>query len=468
MLELNNIGDTLQFTLKSSADLPDIYSSVNVVGMLQQQLLFTAKANLKPGANAHGNIPIEYVPPGIAQVTIFNRNGEPIAERLVFLHQQQSYFITDLNPALKDMGKRKKNVIQIDVPDTISCNLSVAITDAAVNPTDAGDDNIFSRLLLTGDIKGYVHNPGYYFTSDEDIVIANLDLVMMTNGWRRFKWQNIMTGNWPVIKHLPENYLSVEGAVLGLTNVQLANKELTGMLEVKNGNTQIINIPVSRDGKFSYPGMLFYDTAKLYYQFNADKNKTLTSAASFKFSNNLLKTTQYNQTDSSWLTGIKIPDSVTLKKNAQASASYLSELEKLKNVKVLSTVSIKVKQQSKADSMDESYASGLFKGGDGNTFILEGDPLANSSGTVLTYLQGKVAGLNISGSGSQVSLSWRGGTPLLYLNEMQQQVDQVQSIPLSDVAMIKVFRPPFFGGVGGGSGGAIAVYLKKEDRETRM
>ena len=32
---------------------------------------------------------------------------------------------------------------------------------------------------------------------------------------------------------------------------------------------------------------------------------------------------------------------------------------------------------------------------------------------------------------------------------------------MSDVALVKVFRPPFFGGFGGGSAGAIAVYTKK-------
>ena len=31
----------------------------------------------------------------------------------------------------------------------------------------------------------------------------------------------------------------------------------------------------------------------------------------------------------------------------------------------------------------------------------------------------------------------------------------------NDVALIKVFRPPFFSASGGGEGGAIAVYLKK-------
>jgi len=37
----------------------------------------------------------------------------------------------------------------------------------------------------------------------------------------------------------------------------------------------------------------------------------------------------------------------------------------------------------------------------------------------------------------------------------------LQNVSMNDVAMIKVFRPPFFGAMGGGAGGAIAVYTKK-------
>jgi hypothetical protein len=48
------------------------------------------------------------------------------------------------------------------------------------------------------------------------------------------------------------------------------------------------------------------------------------------------------------------------------------------------------------------------------------------------------------------------------VNEMQLSVDMVQTtVNVHDVAMIKVFRPPFFGAPGGGSGGAIAIYTKK-------
>jgi len=58
-------------------------------------------------------------------------------------------------------------------------------------------------------------------------------------------------------------------------------------------------------------------------------------------------------------------------------------------------------------------------------------------------------------------MSWRGGTPSLYLNEMITNVDMVQSIPITDIAYIKVMRPPFFGSGGGGADGAIAIYTKK-------
>lgn len=80
---------------------------------------------------------------------------------------------------------------------------------------------------------------------------------------------------------------------------------------------------------------------------------------------------------------------------------------------------------------------------------------------VLSYLQGKVAGLMVSGSGSQASVSWRGGAPDLFLNEMHTDIGLLQGTPVSDIAYIKVFRPPFFGSVSGGSNGAIAVYTKR-------
>ena len=144
--------------------------SVTVVGQMQQQLVYMAKANVSKGPTVRGNIPLEKIPAGILQLTIFSPDKKPLAERIVFVNKQDYYFITDLNSPLKSLEKRKKNVIQIDVPDTIRTNLSVSVTDAGINPRLEGEEDIFSGVLLTSDIKGYVHNPAYYFSNETDTV----------------------------------------------------------------------------------------------------------------------------------------------------------------------------------------------------------------------------------------------------------------------------------------------------------
>ena len=58
-------------------------------------------------------------------------------------------------------------------------------------------------------------------------------------------------------------------------------------------------------------------------------------------------------------------------------------------------------------------------------------------------------------------MAWR--QPAIYLDEMPADADMISSIPVSDVAYIKVIRPPFMGGSGGGSNGAIAIYTRRGD-----
>jgi hypothetical protein len=113
--------------------------------------------------------------------------------------------------------------------------------------------------------------------------------------------------------------------------------------------------------------------------------------------------------------------------------------------------------------MDERYTSGFFSGGDAVSFDLTDDPAAMGAMNIFTYLQGRVAGLQITtgGGGGGTQLTWRGARPALFLNEMPVDVSQIENLPVADIAYVKAFRPPFFGATGGGSGGAIAIYTKK-------
>ena len=457
VIKVNNLGNKIDFTLERTPDaqMPITY----VVAQLHQQLLYRAKANLATRTTASGSLPLENIPAGIVQLTVFTEDSKPLAERIVFVNQDDYYFITDLNAPLKSTAKRGRNVLQVDVPDTISCNLSISVTDAGLNPAINGEDDIFSHLLLTSDIKGYVHQPAYYF-SGVDSALQHLDLVMMTNGWRRFKWDEVLAGKFPAIKHQPDGYMTVQGKVSGIGRSELVQRDLTGMVETKTGR-YFLNIPVKQDGTFTIDDLVFYDTAKIYYQFNNDKDKILTSRGVFEFRNSM-----YNQA----LTAKPVSERFILPlrqdslvdKNAAFNKKRLTQEEESRKVQTLATVEVKAAARSKEMKMNDQYTSGLFQG-DGRIFAVEDDPFAASAMSVFNYLQGRVAGLQIGSStgATPPSLSWRGSPVSLYLDEMQIDASTIQSLPMQDVAMVKVFNPPFFGGFGGGTGGAIAVYTKK-------
>ena len=458
VLEVTNNATQIEFKLRRSENRVPPYPFVYVVAQMNQQLLYRAKANIGKIAAPSGAIPIDNLPAGIVQVTIFTPDEKPIAERITFINHSSFYFITDLNMALQDAGKKKKNVIQVDVPDTIPCNLSISVTDADLDPLQESD-NIFSSLLLTSDIKGYVHRPAYYFTSAGDSVEGHLDLVMMTNGWRRFNWESVLANQWPKLTYQPDNYLAIQGQVSGLNKTLLTNREINAVIEFTNKQREFLNTPVSIGGKFIFPDMIFYDTAKLFYQFNNDKKKDLTARAGFDIKNGFLKDPLQLKPDSILLWHVTKTDTATLAKNIEIYKEELSEQE-LKKVKTLKEITIKGKQKTKQEVMDAEYASGLFSGGDSRTILPEDDPAFLSSQSVLDFLRGRYAGLQVS-VGNPATVSWRGSATTLFMNEMEQEAEVIQNIPMSDIAMVKIFNPPFFGAMGGGPGGAVAIYLKK-------
>ncbi|MBC7937254.1 MAG: hypothetical protein H7Y86_18060 [Rhizobacter sp.] len=453
----------LKYTIKRSEDATDDMKEFVVIAQAGQQTVYAAKINLKTKTTVTAPMVTDSLPDGIVQVTLFNRASLPVAERIIFIKNNNQYFITDLHIVEKNIKQKGKNVLQVDVGGSLKSNLSVSVTDADLDIQPAAKENIYSQFLLSSDLKGSIYNAPYYFSSNEDSVASQLDLVMMTNGWRRFNWEKLLAGTMPKLKYIPENYLTIQGNVFGLTPVQLHEKMLTGFIQTGNKNeNSIFTVPVNKDGSFKIDQLYFFDTLKISYQFNGDKNKRLTEMASFGFRNNLLASPAVDKTLSSFLPFAMQPPSAIAQKSIKQTNLFRDQLSK-QDIKVLETVKVTGKIKSPRDKLNEEYASGMFSSGNARIFSIEDDPTAAGSMTVLDYLRGKVAGLqiNTTSGGGGGTITRRGSNTDVFLNESPTDIDMIQSTPMSDVAMIKVFDPPFFGSFGGGAGGAVAVYTKK-------
>ncbi len=126
---------------------------------------------------------------------------------------------------------------------------------------------------------------------------------------------------------------------------------------------------------------------------------------------------------------------------------------------VLQAVTVYSKPSNRGEIFNKKYSSGLFKDMNERVINLLDNPLLQNWNSVLQLVRTQVAGINIIG-GINPIVRWRGDRVQFYLNEMMVPVQTIDMMPVNDIAIIKVYPPPFFGNPGG-SGGAVAIYTKR-------
>ena len=152
---------------------------------------------------------------GVYQVTVFDSIGHIFADRLFFVAKPEL-----AEPSIQLVGTKEQYAPfeRIDF-DVTSAHLipeqtvSLTVRDAvhADNTFDSG--NIMTEMLLASEIKGFVPQPDYFFESDDEEHRRALDLLMLTQGWRRFNWQEMaVKGAWD-ITHPAEHTQIVTGTV---------------------------------------------------------------------------------------------------------------------------------------------------------------------------------------------------------------------------------------------------------------
>lgn len=447
-------------TINAPSQLESQLRQLHLTGTLNQTLIFKNDISLTENNSVKRIIPTAGIPSGILTLTLFDANWNAIAERITFINNNDYLFQPQMDVKRWGLSKRKRNEIEITLPDSLQdANLSVSVTDAAIEKDTT--DNIVSHFLLSSDIKGKVYNPAYYFSNNSDSVARYLDLVMLTNGWRRFKWEDVTKGQFPKITYPRDTaYMYLSGKLFGVAQSQLSGKESIALMIKDTASSKMLLMGINTDGTFGDPDLVLFDTLKVYYSL---KSKFLTTASA-RFMVDRMPAPNYIAFSKNFMYSNNIFDTSGMSHHNMLASKAL-ELANIDRGKIMQTVVVQTTKKPTVQVMDEKYTSGMFKGGDGFQFDLVNDPFSSSFQNAFGYLQGKVAGLQINSTSNPPTLSWRGGAPAVYLDEIATDVSMIGNIPVTDIAYIKVFRPPFMGGFGGGNG-AIAIYTRRGNDQT--
>ncbi|HSN08479.1 MAG TPA: hypothetical protein VLS85_05550, partial [Hanamia sp.] len=228
--------------------------------------------------------------------------------------------------------------------------------------------------------------------------------------------------------------------------------DISLIVNPKDSGMQFFTLPVKPDGSFNGPSLVLFDTAKIYYQLSSNKLNNVKVEFSKGKSLPFLNSTKASGIDFNYAADSSGNDYQT-----NLNDSVQNQIKHFKG-KVLATV--KIKARPAIDKMDEKYTTGPFSGFDAKQIDVQDDPFAKSSTDVFQYLNGKVGGLRVVyGYNPPPHFEWHGDRVDIFLNEQPVTPDAIATIPLSDVAYIKYFWPPFV--FSRARGGVIAVYTRK-------
>jgi hypothetical protein len=406
---------------------------------------------------------------GILRLTLFDQQGIPQAERILFINKNDQFNLS-LTPDSLSSEPRKKSVFKLNAPDSkgmaATGNFSVSVTDADAIGEDEGADNVASYFLMSSELTGKVYHPAYYFKNNSDSLRRQLDLVMLTNGWRHFKWNK----DTVVLKNPVERSQYIIGQIVGYDE-QRNNKnpvKIKMLIQNQDSSRYFTDVEPDSSGRFIIGGYNRSGRASIFLQVADKKNRV-----------KKLKINLYNTFADSLQTICYSPlDSVIDRQSV--NSYYLANALRDKQQKLiiqgrtLKTVNIYERKQTPTEEIIKDHVGSLYESMNAKTLDLVTNP-APSSMRIIDYIMGKFPGLQIHrDTGDRYIFQYHGTSsfrakeiPFVYINEAPADVADLAGIPITDVALIRFIPPPIvFAPMNGGTIGAIMVYIKnfKDDR----
>jgi hypothetical protein len=187
VMSVNNISpEKIRLEIRSSNKV--LLTNFRLVGIMNSKLIFDKQIEANDG-KSYLEIPKKGLPGGILQLSLFDLDNIPCADRIVFVDNKRLMHIY-VEP-LPDT-RRKNDSVSFTIRATddqgkpVETFLSVAVTDADFVSSNPMSANISTHFLFESDIKGKVDDPAWYFQDTGNGNVNTLDLVMLTHGWRKF------------------------------------------------------------------------------------------------------------------------------------------------------------------------------------------------------------------------------------------------------------------------------------------
>lgn len=373
------------------------------------------------------SIPKNKFPTGILQVTLFAADGSPVTERIAFIQHNNPLKLTiSADKPLYTTRQKVKLTIgarKNDGPD--EGNFSITVVDDAKVPYDENaETTILTNLLLTSDIKGYIEKPNYYFIHPNEKTVADLDVLLLTQGYHRYAYNGVLQGKYPPINFPAEQDIAITGTVSTSTGTPVAKGNVTLSMA---GKGITMNTPTDTNGRFKFTNLEFPDSTKVKL---SARSKLNDSTVVITIDSNQAQRIPVNYTKADEIVNI---DTVL-------HAYLINSKAQFKNTHILNEVVIKDTKIVKAHShLDDGRLATLQAQPDG---FIKGERLWGWN-SFLNRLKQLAYGMAFD-EGKQIfhvtHRLWSSDLPaLIFVDGTETNVSHLQALNANDIESVEVF-----------------------------
>lgn len=371
-------------------------------------------------------VPKAKFPTGILQVSLLSAAGSPMSERLVFI-QNNDLMSLNLNTDKPLYSRRqavKMNITAKDGTTPAMADLSVAVIDENKIPVDEdAESTILTSLLLTSDLKGYIEKPNYYFKNKDPKTLADLDALMLTQGYRRFSYRDIVNDKKLPVTIMPEQGISISGTLRNNTGMPVFKGNVRLLMSDRN---TALDAVTNADGIFTFPNVMVNDSVKVTVNArnNVNSNNLMLSVDGSKYP---APTRITNLPDE------KLNIDSAMRPYLAVSKIIYNNTHQLKEVKITSTT-----VKKRLGHLDQPALSGLGLDPD---HVIDGDRFKGCNNFV-SCLQSMAMGLIYDGGQFYVQRDYNQGNryPVaVFIDGMKMDNAMLQSINAADVESVEIF-----------------------------
>ena len=380
------------------------------------------------------DIPLDNIPGGIMHVTLFDSKLEPRCERLIYVPSNDILQIL-IEPQKNEYGSREEVKLSLTVKDAegkpVEENFSLAVSDRELeNYAGESQAGILPSLLLTSDLAGRIEEPDFYFRSRDANTLEALDILMMTQGWRRFVWKDVINEEQLRIEYPIQKGLTVHGRITS-NYFDRPIKNLPVTLTVLSEFNDVFISRTDDRGAYVFDLPDYEDTISV--EITARRLSGRKNLVIFIDENDLPETEQFY-------------------------SSYSRDMV------VQGTNVFKPMQAPEEDTMQFS-TKGIYYQPD---YVLEVNDQMRTYGSVLQMIQGRIPGVQVVGDRVMIRgvNTFYGNTePLFLVDNFPTDLAGVQSLNVIDVERIEVLKGPSAAIYGvRGANGVIAIFTRRGRR----